>query len=133
MQSTIGMMHHLLSTEFLETTKHPLLKIGYRRVNTFSSYSRKTCRLLRIGQKMYANRHQIEHNFEVGDLVSLRLKCYRQSKLKKRSAETLKPRFYGPYKVLLRVGKLAYELELLSDNRIHNVFHVSCLKKFVGQ
>ena len=28
---------------------------------------------------------------------------------------------------------MAYELELLVGNRIHNIFHVSCLKKALGQ
>jgi hypothetical protein len=66
-------------------------------------------------------------------LVFLRLQPYRQSSLKKSGAEKLKPRFYGPYRIMRRVGEVAYELELPKESKIHNVFHVSCLKKAVGQ
>jgi hypothetical protein len=62
-----------------------------------------------------------------------RLQPYKQSSLKKSGAEKLKPRFYGPYRIMHWVGELAYELELPEGSMIHNVFHVSCLKKAVGQ
>jgi hypothetical protein len=84
-------------------------------------------------QKMYADRHRVERSFQVGDLVFLRLQTYRQSSLKRSGAEKLKPRFYGPYRVIKRVGEVAYELELPKGSKIHNVFHVSCLKKALGQ
>jgi hypothetical protein len=45
----------------------------------------------------------------------------------------LKPCFYGPYRVIQRVGEVAYEIELLEESKIHNVFHVSCLKKELRQ
>jgi hypothetical protein len=63
-------------------------------------------------QKISVDMHRIEHNFEVGYLVLLRLQPYKQSYLKKIGVEKLKPRFYGPYKIMRRVGEVAYELEL---------------------
>jgi hypothetical protein len=84
-------------------------------------------------QKMSADRHKIECSFEVGDLVFLRRQPYRQLSLKKSGAEKLKPRFYGPYRIMRQVGEVAYELELPEGSKIHNSFHVSCLKKAVGQ
>jgi hypothetical protein len=84
-------------------------------------------------QKLYADRHRVEHTFKVGDLVFLRLQPYRQSSLKKSGEEKIKPHFYGPYKVVQRAGKVVYELEFPKGSKIHNVFHVSCLKKALGK
>ena len=43
------------------------------------------------------------------------------------------PRCVGPYKVLQRIGKIAYELKLPSELAlVHPVFHVSMLKKCMG-
>ena len=66
-------------------------------------------------------------------MVYLRLQPYRQSSLKQKGAEKLKPRFYGPYRVIRRIGQVAYELELPQGSKIHNIFHVSFLKKALGQ
>ncbi|XP_052479596.1 uncharacterized protein LOC128034796 [Gossypium raimondii] len=41
----------------------------------------------------------------------------------------LSPRFIGPYRMLKRVGLVAYQLQLLPElDRIHDVFHVSMLR-----
>ena len=83
-------------------------------------------------QKQYADQKRTERHFEVGDMVYLMLQPYRQSTLRKSGSEKLKPRYYGPFRILRRVGEVAYELELPAESRVHNVFHVSRLKKALG-
>jgi hypothetical protein len=56
-------------------------------------------------------------------LVFVRLQPSKKSTLKRSGAENLKPRFYGPYKIIRKVGEVAYEFKLLPNRKIHNVFH----------
>lgn len=44
----------------------------------------------------------------------------------------LRSKYYEPFQVMERIGKLAYKLQLPDDAHIHPVFHVSQLKKHVG-
>ena len=62
-------------------------------------------------------------------MVYLVLHPYHQSTLKKSGAKKLKPRYYGPFRAIKRVRELAYELDLLEESRVDNVFHVTHLKK----
>ena len=73
-----------------------------------------------------------ERTFEAGDMVFLRLQPYKQSSLKLKGHHKLTPKFYGPYRILQKIGSVASKLELPPSSRIHPVFHVSCLKKLLG-
>ncbi|GJZ14441.1 hypothetical protein Tco_0549671 [Tanacetum coccineum] len=53
-----------------------------------------------------------------------------QGKKQKLYRGKLNPRYVGPFKVLEKVGSVAYKLELPEElSRVHNTFHVSNLKK----
>ena len=82
--------------------------------------------------KFQADQHRREVSFAIGDYVYLKLQPYRQSSVAFRSSMKLSPRFYGPYKVIEKVGTVAYKLALPPDSQIHNVFHVSLLRKHLG-
>src|SRR4051794_7430076 len=79
-----------------------------------------------------SNKKRCETTFADGDLVSLRLQPYRQSSVHRRVSNKLSKRYYGPFKILRCIGKVAYHLELPSSSKIHPVFHVSQLRVFHG-
>lgn len=75
-----------------------------------------------------ANKHRIDRNFTIGDYVFLKLQPYRKHSMRHNTFHKLLPKFYGPFRVLDRIGNTAYQLDLPSSAAIHNVFHVSQLK-----
>lgn len=68
----------------------------------------------------------------MGNLVFVRLQPYKKSTLMKRGRKVEAQILWTLYDHQ-RIGEVACELELPPNNKIHNVFHVSCLKKIVGQ
>jgi hypothetical protein len=83
--------------------------------------------------KQQAYQHHSERSFEVGDWVFLRLQPYKHMSLKQAKKDNkLSPKYYGSYKVLQKICTMAYKLEFPTSSRVHPVFHVSCLKKVIG-
>jgi hypothetical protein len=82
--------------------------------------------------KRQADQNKSEHSFSVSDLVYMKLQPYVQTSLVPRSHQKLAFRFFGPYRIIARIGSVAYKLELLAHSAIHLVFHISQLKKVVG-
>lgn len=82
--------------------------------------------------KQITNKKRRDVSFQEGDMVFLRLQPYRQSSAFKRAHQKLASRFFGPCQILKKVGNVAYKLQLPVGARIHHAFHVSLLKKYVG-
>ncbi|GKA02281.1 putative reverse transcriptase domain-containing protein [Tanacetum coccineum] len=80
-------------------------------------------------QKSYAELKRKPMEFQVGDRVILKVSPWKGVvRFGKRGK--LNPRYVRPFKVLERVGSIAYKLELPQElSRVHNTFHVSNPKK----
>ncbi|KAI3751218.1 hypothetical protein L2E82_22266 [Cichorium intybus] len=82
-------------------------------------------------QKSYADKRRTDLEFQVGDFVLLKVSPWKGI-IRFRKRGKLGPRYIGPYKIIERVGKVAYRLELPEQlSRIHNTFHVSQLRKCI--
>lgn len=79
-----------------------------------------------------ADKHRSERSFQVGNSVFLKLQPYVQASVARRAHHKLSFKIFGPYRILERVGAVAYKLQLPSTSSIHPVFHVSQLKHSPG-
>jgi hypothetical protein len=80
-------------------------------------------------QKSYADKRRMPLYFLVGDYVCLKVSPMK-GVTRFRVKGKLAPRYIGPFLILERYGPVAYRLQLLETlSAVHNVFHVSQLKK----
>ncbi|KAL4021044.1 hypothetical protein IC575_019833 [Cucumis melo] len=82
-------------------------------------------------QKSYADVRRKDLEFDVGDMVFLKVAPIKGVLIFKKKGK-LSPRFVGPFEILERIGPVAYRLALPpSFSTVHDVFHVSMLRKYV--
>ncbi|KAI3494636.1 hypothetical protein L1887_40553 [Cichorium endivia] len=90
---------------------------------------RERLKASRDRQKSYAEKRRKPLEFQVGDLVMLKVSPWKgMIRFGKRGK--LNPRYIGPFKILARIGPVAYKLQLPQElSKVHSTFHVSNLKK----
>ena len=83
-------------------------------------------------QKSYSDMRRRDLEFRINDWVFLKVSPMK-GVMRFGKKGKLSPQYIGPYRIIRRVGQLAYELELPSElESVHPVFHVSMLRKCIG-
>jgi hypothetical protein len=83
-------------------------------------------------QKLHYDKVHRHVAYQVGDWALLCLRQRAASSLPQAVWSKLRPRFFGPYRVIELINDIAVRLALPSRARLHDVFHVGLLRKFNG-
>ncbi|XP_066384983.1 uncharacterized protein [Miscanthus floridulus] len=83
-------------------------------------------------QKLHYDKLHRQVSYAVGDWVLLRLCHHPTASLPQVTTGKLKPCFFGPYHVTELINEVVVRLALPPHTRLHDVFHISLLKKFIG-
>lgn len=96
------------------------------------SLIRQRLKVAQDRQKSWADNRRRPLEFTSGEKVYLRVSPTK-GVVRFGMGGKLSPRFIGPYEILERVGDLAYRLALPPAlSRVHNVFHVSQLRRYIS-
>ncbi|GJY91450.1 hypothetical protein Tco_0506646 [Tanacetum coccineum] len=94
-------------------------------------YPPGTCKVV-VVDELLRERNEVTRQLKQ-NLVAAKLRMEKKANHKRRDlSNKLAKRFYGPYEIVKRIGKVAYRLALPVTSKIHLVFHVSILKLFTG-
>ncbi|GKC56126.1 putative reverse transcriptase domain-containing protein [Tanacetum coccineum] len=118
MQEALGTrLKYLIGPELVQETTDKISQIKDR------------LKAARDRHKSYADKRRKPLDFSVGDYVLLKVSPWK-GVVRFGKKGKLAPRFVGPFKIIEKVGPIAYRLDLLEElDGVHDTFHVSNLKK----
>jgi len=91
---------------------------------------KKNLKVVHDRQKSYVDRNRLFKELQVGEQVYLCIKPKKRS-LWIGSCAKMAPHFCRPFNIIERIGPVAYQIALPLIVKVHDVFHVSLLKKYV--
>jgi hypothetical protein len=80
--------------------------------------------------KVYVDHNRSKRSFQVGEYVLLKLQPYAQSTVVNKPFPKLALKYFGSYRIVEKLGTMAYKLSLPPHSVVNPVFHVSQLKAF---
>ena len=109
----------LHKTDFMQETSDAVARI------------QRQMKIAQSRQKSYADKRRRSLEFDEGDFVFLKVSPMKGI-MRFGKKGKLSPRYIGPYEIIERIGKVAYRLALPPElSAVHNVFHVSMLRKYI--
>jgi hypothetical protein len=104
----------------------PAAKTLAKRIDAALTSAKQSMQAAQQRQKAYFDKSKTDVTYSAGDKVLLDTRNMRRGKGAK-----MMPKWIGPYPVETMIGRAAVKLTLPSDMRIHPVFHVSMVKRYV--
>ncbi|GJV56309.1 putative reverse transcriptase domain-containing protein [Tanacetum coccineum] len=133
-----GWVKHLPLVEFsYNNSYHASIKAAPFEALYGRKMSARICMLAEVGEfnspSRDSTRERLRESFQLTEECKPSLigkRATPDSKVDKPDGVGVEIKFVGPFKVIKRVGDVAYKLELPEElSRVHNTFHVSNLKK----
>jgi hypothetical protein len=108
----------VLGPDFLKEMEYQMVKI------------KQNLKAVQDRQKVYEDKNRTTREFKVGEHAILKVNP-KKSSLNLGSCTKSEARLCGPFDILNKIGPVTYMIALPVSMNVHNVFHVSLLKKYV--
>jgi len=101
------------------------------RIQNLTKAAQDAISLAQAQQERYANQLRSDQTFALGDKVLLSAAHITLASQARQPTKKLQNKYLGPFLITKVISAVTYKLELLPTMKIHPVFHVSLLRKYI--